>query len=190
MAKKTGPCGRCGEPRSAEAFASPYQSYCRKCVREYGRLRVDHKDREGRQARENTWLKDDGKRRCKRCGEVLSLMVFQGASQFCRPCSSWKRIQQQYRLTQEAYEQMWEKQGRCCKICKTDDPGNTTWTVDHDHACCPRGSGAVTTCGKCVRGILCRGCNNGLGNFRDSPAALREAARYLESLESAGQREV
>jgi hypothetical protein len=31
-----------------------------------------------------------------------------------------------------------------------------------------------------VRGIICNECNRGLGYFRDSPNALRNAASYLE----------
>jgi len=33
--------------------------------------------------------------------------------------------------------------------------------VDHDHACCP---GAVS-CGRCVRGFICAGCNQDAGSF-------------------------
>lgn len=29
------------------------------------------------------------------------------------------------------------------------------------------------------RGILCRGCNTGLGNFRDDPVRLQKAIRYI-----------
>jgi hypothetical protein len=40
--------------------------------------------------------------------------------------------------------------------------------VDHDHSCCPALS---TSCGKCVRGLLCFGCNTLVGRveeFRES----------------------
>jgi hypothetical protein len=47
--------------------------------------------------------------------------------------------------------------------------------LDHDHDCCKAG------CEKCVRGILCRECNGGLGFFRNDPGFLRLAAKYLET---------
>jgi hypothetical protein len=48
--------------------------------------------------------------------------------------------------------------------------------LDHDHACCP----GQRSCGKCVRGFLCRPHNVGLGMFNDDPAQLRAAADYIE----------
>ena len=57
--------------------------------------------------------------------------------------------------------------GRCA-ICGTDKPNGHGWHVDHNHK-----SGAV-------RGILCSGCNVGIGQLRDDPAILRAATAYLE----------
>lgn len=52
-----------------------------------------------------------------------------------------------------------------CLICK----GFDRLGVDHNHA---------TTA---TRGLLCQGCNQGLGFFRDSPELLRKAAAYVET---------
>lgn len=49
--------------------------------------------------------------------------------------------------------------------------------IDHDHSCCPSGR----SCGNCVRGILCRGCNMSIGSAYDNPEILRELASYLEN---------
>lgn len=82
-------------------------------------------------------------------------------------------------LTPEAFGALLASQGGRCAICGTDNPkrGNrvATWTVDHDHSCCP----GKTSCGKCVRGLLCSPCNRGMGILGDDPVILEAAAAYL-----------
>ena len=83
-----------------------------------------------------------------------------------------------YNFTVQQWEAMFEGQGRCCAICKSPDPRNTNgWQLDHDHACCP----GKTSCGKCIRGILCQGCNTALGAVRDSIDCLKTMVCYLEN---------
>ena len=83
-----------------------------------------------------------------------------------------------YGVTPEWFVAKLAEQGGRCAICRTDEPGNGRgWHVDHDHACCDR----VGSCGRCVRALLCAGCNVGLGAFRDNEQALRAAADYLEA---------
>lgn len=54
-----------------------------------------------------------------------------------------------------------------CVICTADFTSPKDMHTDHCH-----------TTGK-VRGILCQGCNQGIGNFKENPEALRRAADYL-----------
>ncbi len=68
-----------------------------------------------------------------------------------------------YGLSVEDYDHLVRSQRGRCLICGNE----TTLAVDHDHQ-----TGYV-------RGLLCRQCNSGLGNFKDSPSLLIEAARYL-----------
>ncbi len=56
-------------------------------------------------------------------------------------------------------------QGGVCALCRTAPAAH----VDHDHA-----TGGV-------RELLCFNCNGGLGQFKDDPALLRAAARYVEA---------
>lgn len=49
--------------------------------------------------------------------------------------------------------------------------------VDHDHACCPVTS---HSCGLCIRGLICRGCNAAAGILGDDPGTVRALARYLD----------
>lgn len=72
------------------------------------------------------------------------------------PLKSRRQIRYYYGLTPEQFDAMLEAQGGGCAICGHSD---RSLEVDHDHTCCP----GKKTCGKCVRGILCRRCNRGLG---------------------------
>jgi hypothetical protein len=81
-------------------------------------------------------------------------------------------------MTPESYADLLAAQKGCCRICGTDNPGNDgRFHIDHDHSCCP----GQKSCGQCIRGLLCRGCNHTLGHARDNPETLRKAADYLES---------
>jgi hypothetical protein len=46
--------------------------------------------------------------------------------------------------------------------------------VDHDHSCCP----GRQTCGKCVRGLICRQCNTAFGVLTEKGVV--RAVRYLK----------
>ena len=54
-----------------------------------------------------------------------------------------------------------------CAICQTTAPGGKGWCVDHDH---------VTTA---IRGVLCQGCNTGIGLLKESDTILEAAQQYL-----------
>lgn len=78
-----------------------------------------------------------------------------------------RHLKVKYGITLEQYDEMVQAQGGGCAIC--GGPPNTdgrkvgrlgpVFRVDHDHACCP----GKTTCGNCVRGLLCDRCNRALG---------------------------
>lgn len=82
------------------------------------------------------------------------------------------RREKVYGLTPEAFEALWEAQGRVCAAC--GKPIRNKPCIDHDHTCC---DGPVS-CGRCVRGILHPDCNRTLiGRF--TTEQLLRAARYL-----------
>jgi hypothetical protein len=66
-----------------------------------------------------------------------------------------------------------------CDICgsKTilSDKGYYLWRIDHDHSCC----NGQTTCGNCIRGVLCHSCNAGIGLLKDSVYVMTRAISYL-----------
>lgn len=76
-------------------------------------------------------------------------------------------------LTSESYKAMLEAQGNRCAICGTDKPGGRgRFAVDHDHVAQARGE-------MVVRGLLCSGCNQGIGHSADNAEALQRAAQYV-----------
>lgn len=77
-----------------------------------------------------------------------------------------------YNLSPAEWEDMLALHDGKCYICRMREAE----VVDHDHNCCPK----ETTCGNCVRGALCRGCNTAIGIFKDSPVILQHAIAYLE----------
>lgn len=82
----------------------------------------------------------------------------------------WAKIKSKYGLTKKAFLALLKSQGGRCAICRTKEPGGRgAWHIDHDHAT-----------GK-NRGLLCSGCNRGIGLMGDDPERLRAAADYIES---------
>lgn len=69
-------------------------------------------------------------------------------------------------LTEEELDALEAAHAGRCAICAADV--GAALRIDHDHA-----TGLI-------RGMLCNGCNVGLGAFGDDPARLRAAAEYLE----------
>ena len=91
------------------------------------------------------------------------------ARQYARTAKVQRKCQLKYDygMTLEDYQARLLRQARACAICRL--PSERTLCVDHSHAT-----------GK-VRGLLCHGCNSGLGFFDDDPCRLRAATAYLEA---------
>jgi len=86
--------------------------------------------------------------------------------------SRHRRNLRQYGLTPDCFNSMWLEQDGKCAICQCAmaprGRRKDAAAVDHNHAT-----------GK-VRGLLCRGCNHGIGNLKDDPEVLKRAIQYLE----------
>ena len=78
-----------------------------------------------------------------------------------------------YGLSPNDYRKMVRQQGGVCAICKK---AGRELVIDHCHAT------------NVVRRLLCRKCNNGLGQFDDDPDVLRAAAAYLEAFRARGRK--
>lgn len=80
-----------------------------------------------------------------------------------------------YNITGEQYQSILDAQGGKCAICQRATGRTKALSVDHDHACCD----GPTSCGECVRGLLCSPCNKFLGYIRDEIAAAQRMVEYL-----------
>ena len=86
-------------------------------------------------------------------------------------------VQKTYGLGEHDYGTMYEAQNGTCAICQRANGATRKLSVDHDHKCC---NGPVS-CGYCVRGLLCRPCNDMLGHARDDWQMFARAIRYLNN---------
>ncbi|WP_432421584.1 endonuclease VII domain-containing protein [Nocardia brasiliensis] len=106
-----------------------------------------------------------------------------GVRYHCKQCRRAERAQlprlrakrvQQYGLTVEDYDRMWNEQDGKCAICRRPqqryaDGRLIELSVDHCHK-----TGRV-------RGLLCSGCNRALGYMDDNPDWLSAASDYLRA---------
>lgn len=120
----------------------------------------------------------DGKRsQCKVCTNKRNLQKYHTSEETREQhhkASRKHNLKERYGITPEDYDRILEEQGGVCKICGGTDVRTSGgrkakfFCVDHCHST-----------GK-VRGLLCHGCNVGLGAFKDSSDFLLRAINYLE----------
>ena len=73
---------------------------------------------------------------------------------------SERHLRRMYKMTPEQFNEILARQGGHCYFCPRG-PDQFQMVVEHDHRCCP--GGRHTTCGKCVRAIVCKRCNSRIG---------------------------
>ena len=154
----------------------------------------------------------DGQKQCCHCHEIKPLSEFQkqrsqvdGLHPRCKPClRAWDRarykgerkrkmlervarwqknnpkrrrfivLKHAYGITESAYRELERQQDGRCAVCRGGLwPGKRWLSVDHCH-----------TTGS-IRGLLCDGCNQAIGLFRENPDTMRAAAAYIEASSSA-----
>ncbi|SDD26497.1 Recombination endonuclease VII [Geodermatophilus telluris] len=194
MADKNGGekfCPDCGAHRPVEDFTRDRRRrdglafYCRDHARR--RLRASKERRQGPPKRRFALDRHvpDGHKWCPDCDAVKPLADFpktsatkSGRHSYCRPCHNARgrasldkiggsrtyHLKRRYGITAEDADAMLAAQDGRCAICRAAPAAH----IDHDH-----------DTGR-VRQLLCFGCNGGLGQFKDDPATLRAAARYVE----------
>ncbi|MFA1547181.1 endonuclease VII domain-containing protein [Actinomadura chokoriensis] len=188
-------CRDCGESRPTTEFWKLKSSndglayYCKACFglrnsRSYRKKQAEL----GKEARAYRRHSDvpQGMKYCAHCNEIKPVDAFgsnrsesSGLASYCRPCHNKAGLEGRernhgsvrnyllklrYGLTEAGVGQMIADQGGTCVICLRAKPEH----VDHSHL-----TGRV-------RGILCFRCNGALGQFKDDPRCLGDAANYLE----------
>ncbi|MFD4294155.1 endonuclease VII domain-containing protein [Rhodococcus sp. NPDC058532] len=88
-----------------------------------------------------------------------------------------RMVTRTYGIGPNAYMAILAAQNGTCAICQRATGATKRLAVDHDHTCCP----GKTSCGKCVRAIICQPCNVGvLGHLRDDVEALKRAIAVIQ----------
>ena len=81
-------------------------------------------------------------------------------------------------LSEEEFNLLLQKGDGCCWTCGGDN-SQQRLEIDHDHAT------------GWIRGLLCRGCNSGLGQLGDDPERVEAAAKFIKmARDSVGGREI
>jgi Recombination endonuclease VII len=142
-------------------------------------------------------------RTCPKCEIEKPVDEFNGSYSYCRWCKAaydkdyrpirlkkpntreknYKNyLKHNYKITLEYLINLWDNQEGKCPCCKKSLPHPLDWdtpkwaiAIDHDHTCCDNNK----SCGKCVRGLLCRDCNLMLGHAKDKESTLANAIEYL-----------
>lgn len=185
-------CPRCGESKSADEYArnsrnrDGLQSWCRECSRQaraaakaanpdkfqkggaydYGpRVLTDAQKKERRERQRENYR---ARERALSPEEALERKS--------------RRLVMRFGLSLEEFEQITKGQGDRCPLCGVEYGSDymVRPVVDHDHACCP---GRVS-CGECIRGIICWGCNMVLGHIErrfPTPELLNNLSKYLSA---------
>ena len=126
---------------------------------------------------------------CTKCDAVLTR--YPSGGWYCKPCHKitqdrWRAQNKEtirtagrtynYKLSTVQYTKMLIRQENRCALCRVEFTESIVPYVDHNHSCCP----AQKTCGKCIRGLLCRDCNSFLGRIKDSAVYCTTVIRYLK----------
>jgi hypothetical protein len=112
--------------------------------------------------------------RCKSCEAKRNKKFFEERPTYTTNRHRKWAIQNRYNMSLEKYYEILEKQNNVCAICEGKD--EKALAIDHDRSCCS----GMNSCGKCIRGLLCQNCNNGIGRFKDNVELFKKAILYLE----------
>jgi hypothetical protein len=94
-----------------------------------------------------------------------------------RLARSQQHVQRTYSISPEQYDALLRAQGGKCAGCGRATGASKRLAVDHDHSCCI----GPTSCGRCIRMLVCGTCNDILAHSRDNPAYFDRMAENLRN---------
>jgi hypothetical protein len=124
-----------------------------------------------------------------------------GFSYICKTCDAFKYKDFQkrtnytkyklhrlpkYHLSEAAFDALLSKQNYQCGICRKEFSETNIPCIDHDHHCCKGNK----SCGNCIRGLLCRKCNAGIGLMEDNVVHLENAVKWVTKNETDQQEDI
>lgn len=176
-------CRDCGEEKTADEFylvrhaskPARLHSYCKPCCVIRGKSHRDaNPDANRDRLKARYWADVEATRAAARAYRLANPERARERDRARRETVRVRKLLTQYGLTVGQYEELAQRQGGVCAICKKPDAQGTQLAVDHCHD-----TGAV-------RGLLCLRCNSGIGLFYDDLALVRSAMRYLEAPPASG----
>lgn len=134
-------------------------------------------------------------RECQICGEIFEVISHGKTRKICASCNKGVRdskgriftplpvrmrkrkyfLLKQYGLTIDDRTRILTEQNNKCGICGILETNENFLHIDHDHRCCP----SNTSCGKCIRGLLCSKCNRTLGMINDDVNIASSLSKYV-----------
>lgn len=157
--------------QSSSPSTSPARTICLTCRRQKARDR--YRDTRNIQLE---WP-------CLTCGGLTGWTLKENGNttggqkrKYCTECAPYLKFYTtcaNFQISKFMWDAMYfEQEGQCAMASCSRE----AYAVDHDHACCPiKGK----SCGRCVRGLLCSRCNNGLSFIEDS-MWVQAAHEYLD----------
>lgn len=146
---------------------------CRKCLEDKGlsEFYADHTKGDGLSTHCKSCKKAASSAYRKKNHEIVKVKKRQHYWANLEKTRDARRFER-YNVSKEWFE---KESANGCEVCGTFE----NLCIDHDHSCCP----GKTSCGKCVRGILCSRCNTAEGYLSSDKELVKSLLRYMEKYE-------
>jgi len=166
-------CRKCQTEKPTTEFhrrseVNGYVAHCKSCKS------ATHQARTAKRVAEQNYLLVSAKF-CSGCKNSKPIEEFakqvvspDGHASLCKVCNKAYLLRHKYRLSLQEHQGLYVGQEQRCAICRMEYPLEEL-AVDHCHST------------NVVRGLLCRGCNTGLGCFKEDLERLERAINYLRS---------